>query len=379
MSAQWQPPLSPLISDQEDGDTGAIPLGATLNSTVAGAAIDTVDSPVTFSEQDVDISTSGFTNPNDLDGLTIEDVASGNHVLDLSASLVGTAGVFTFDLTDVAAAVANAYGTPLDSASHTHTVTISDSVAVEEASATIVINPPAGWFRQELASVTDGAGSFANSESWFKPLPADTSPIMFASVERVDTADPSYFDIAANGNVSTNILSGSVAATIFDITGEMIRAGQFEDGTETEWATLSGLTISGGKANFVAVTGNFSQILLAADLDIVVGGTYEFIITTSGVTVGDVTIELINGTTVSGTARSTNNTFTESLVALSGNTQFSLSADNFTGSVDSISVRRADVNGGIWKPFTIDIADAIAAGNGTNIGFISSFGRLGVN
>jgi len=325
---------------------------------ILGTAVLAVDSPVIFGEQDVDITTSGFTNPNSLDGLTIQDVTTGNHLLDLSASLIGTAGVYTFDLTDVAAAVANALGTPLDSSSHTHIVTISDSIAVESASVTIVVNPSAGYYGQELTSVIGGAGTFVASEGWFLPLPADQSQVMYASAENVNDTATDYFNINALGEVDTNLLSGSVSAVFFDITGELSRGGQFEDAMAAAEFTFSDAIwqwTASGLEKFAGGDGDFYQL---PEVALVTGGTYEFVYTIVDYTVGTATIGFGGGAGVNGTARSANGTHTETITAIAASSVMRIkpsAAARFT--VSSFSVKRTDVPGGIWKPFTIIISE----------------------
>lgn len=116
----------------------------------------------------------------------------------------------------------------------------------------------------------------------------------------------------------------------------VITNGGFADSTGWYGAGFSGKTISGGKANFVA-SPTFDGFAQAVPLT--AGKYYELTWTISGRTSGTVRPSLTAGTQRDGTGRSTNGTFTERLLANTGNTTFEFMLSTAgTLSVDDISL-----------------------------------------
>lgn len=106
---------------------------------------------------------------------------------------------------------------------------------------------------------------------------------------------------------------------------------------DTDWTKGTGWTIAVGVATKAA--GTASDLYQAAAL--VTGATYLIDFTVSGYSAGTVRASLVGGTTVNGTARSANGTFSEDLVAVAGNTEIHLVADSaFAGNIDNVVVRR---------------------------------------
>jgi len=165
-------------------------------------SIDSVDSPVLDAETGNLLTTSGFAS--DVTSLVISDVATGTYDLDVSASLAGTAGSFTFDMPDVAGLLVNTAGTPFDSASHTHVITAG--FLTESASAPIVVNPKAGWMVVEVESASMLVGSLF--EDW-TPTPPDGCQIY------IPTADNT--SATAAGILTTDRLTGTIDWMFFDI------------------------------------------------------------------------------------------------------------------------------------------------------------------
>ena len=134
-----------------------------------------------------------------------------------------------------------------------------------------------------------------------------------------------YITATGTGNLTftPNTVEGS----------NQVANGSFSSGaswifTENDWS------ISGGKATHITNTTTLHQNPSVAP---VIGGIYKTIFTISGVAAGNVTVK-VGGT--SGTARSTNGTFTENITAIStGSFYFTPSAD-FDGSLDDFQVYR---------------------------------------
>ena len=169
---------------------------------ISSASISAVDSPVLDAEAINSLTTSGFSD--DITSLIISDVATGTFTTDISASLSGTAGSFTFDMPDIAGFLVNTTGTPFDSASHTHVITAG--FLTESASAPIVVNPKAGWMVVEVESASMLVGSLF--EDW-TPTPPDGCQIY------IPTADNT--SATAAGILTTDRLTGTIDWMFFDI------------------------------------------------------------------------------------------------------------------------------------------------------------------
>ena len=318
-----------------------------------GSTILSADSPVLDAEQDNAFAWDGAAPTS----VIIRDVATGNHVIDVFASLVSLGGNnYTYDMPDVAAQTTNILGTVFDSASHTHLLEVSDGT--DTATFTIVVNPKVGRVAQEITSAIKTVGStFEN----FLGAVVDSSQLYYPSTETVDDTQPDYFKIGADGTILTNITNGTFSCMFFDTTAEMVVNSEFE--IDDHWILGANWSIASDVASHTS--GSSSDIYQTPALDIVDGGTYEFVYPMANRTGGTATIGLIGGTPVNGTARSTNATHTESLVANATNNQIRI-ASSVTGAFDinSLSVKRTDVPGGIWKPFDIIISEAITVQNG---------------
>lgn len=109
----------------------------------------------------------------------------------------------------------------------------------------------------------------------------------------------------------------------------------FDGESPSPWTLGAGWVISGGAATHnPGSAGSISQ-----SYDFTAGVTYEITFTVSNTTAGVVRVNLIGGTTVNGTNRAADGTYTEGLAALSGNNTlyFDCSSD-FDGSIDDVSI-----------------------------------------
>ena len=131
----------------------------------------------------------------------------------------------------------------------------------------------------------------------------------------------------------------------------LVTNGTFD--SDTAWTKGTGWTISGGVANKVAGTASDLYQLFSFD----VGKVYAVTFTVSNYSAGQVLPSFTGGTTVSGTARTANGTYTELLTATVGSNRFNIYGNNtFAGSVDNISVFETNGTNVIhrlpkgWKP-----------------------------
>lgn len=117
---------------------------------------------------------------------------------------------------------------------------------------------------------------------------------------------------------------------------DMIANGAFA--ADANWTKGTDWSITGGKAVRAAGAGATN---LEQSVYLLAGASYRATFTVSAYVAGTVTPRLTGGTTVAGTARSANGTYSETLTALTGNAVFDLRA-TATGdySIDDVSLVR---------------------------------------
>lgn len=114
---------------------------------------------------------------------------------------------------------------------------------------------------------------------------------------------------------------------------EKVTNGDFASGAS--WTTGAGWAIAAGTANATASSAGLTQSITFSP-----GRSYTVVFTLSGFAAGTVTPRFTGGTTVTGTARSANGTYTETITAHSGgNTTLEFLGAGFTGSIDNVSVK----------------------------------------
>lgn len=105
--------------------------------------------------------------------------------------------------------------------------------------------------------------------------------------------------------------------------------------SDTGWTKGTGWTIASGKASKVAGTGS----VLSQSATLTAGQAYMVFYSVEA-TAGTVTPQFTGGTTVSGTARSATGSYSELMVAVTGNTTFAFSGDvAFAGAVKLLSIK----------------------------------------
>lgn len=118
---------------------------------------------------------------------------------------------------------------------------------------------------------------------------------------------------------------------------EMVVNGSFD--ADTAWTKGTGWVISGGTASRPA-QGAASTITQPCNL--IAGQTYRVTFTITAISAGTIIFRFINGTTVSGTGRTTPGTYTQDLVALNGNDTIGINANTALtdATIDNVSVVR---------------------------------------
>ena len=131
----------------------------------------------------------------------------------------------------------------------------------------------------------------------------------------------------------------------------LVTNGTFD--ADTDWTKGTGWTIGSGVATKSAGTASDLYQLLTLE----VGKTYAVTYTVSGYSAGQVLPSFTGGTTVSGTARTANGTYTDLLTASPGSNRFNIYGNStFVGSVDNISIFETDGTDVVhrlpkgWKP-----------------------------
>lgn len=117
----------------------------------------------------------------------------------------------------------------------------------------------------------------------------------------------------------------------------LVTNGTFD--ADANWTKGTGWTISGGTANAsAATTGSLTQAISLTS-----GRAYSVTYTVSGISAGQFIARFTGGTTVSGTGRTANGTYTELLTAAPGNTTLDiLQSTDCNGSIDNVSVFETD-------------------------------------
>jgi hypothetical protein len=158
----------------------------------------------------------------------------------------------------------------------------------------------------------------------------------FCDVVRVNT-DLATLGVRTPGDTSLIVTNGTFA-------------------TDTSWTKGAGWTIAASKATMAAASSDLSQ---AAVLK--VGETYTIVFTTTGITGGDVTAYA--GTTA-GTARSTNNTFSQ-ILTCAGNTTLKFTANACTGSVSDVQIYKhtPPLVANTWEPIRASKIVACSSGS----------------
>ena len=159
-----------------------------------------------------------------------------------------------------------------------------------------------------------------------------------ASAEIGDLVDFDSISVKENTNLVTN-------PNFTDTGSELVTNGDFA--TDSDWAKGTGITISGGSANFTgSPNANINQ-----NVGLVTGKSYKIVFTISNYVSGDIDYN-VGGNTRQGNIAA-DGTYTDYVVSDSGNFLYFQSDQTvgFVGSIDSISVKEL---GEDWVPQPTD-------------------------
>ena len=116
---------------------------------------------------------------------------------------------------------------------------------------------------------------------------------------------------------------------------ELITNGGFD--TDTVWTKGAGWSIAVGKGFRIP---DASSSAISQSVAFVAGRTYRVTFTVSGYAAGLVAPQFTGGTTRSGSSRTANGTYTEDLLANTGNATFRIFASSVTDAqIDNVSIR----------------------------------------
>jgi hypothetical protein len=164
--------------------------------------------------------------------------------------------------------------------------------------------------------------------------------IVAKDVLKLADDDRAVCPILSNGKLEASITAGDTSLTVTSGTEDeyldvnILCRDQFNAG---EWVEGAGWSILGGIAT--SVSGSSSDLYKG----VAVRSSDEYVVTftLSNFASGSVKPVFRGGTSVNGTSRSANGTYTETLTAVDGNTSFAFAASvTFAGDISVISVRR---------------------------------------
>lgn len=156
---------------------------------------------------------------------------------------------------------------------------------------------------------------------------------------------------------------------------ELVTNGDFA--TDTGWTKGTGITIAGGKAVFTSVS--VGQ-LLTQSLTVTAGTTYAVTYTIGDYSAGGVAPRFTGGSTVAGTTQIAAGTYTEIMVAVSGNNVLEFRASFATASlsVDNVSIKALPGNhlrAGTWASPS-DSARGLFQNNAINFDGVNDYYSL---
>lgn len=116
---------------------------------------------------------------------------------------------------------------------------------------------------------------------------------------------------------------------------ELVLNGDFA--SDTVWTKGAGFSIAGGRASRIV---DASTSMLSQPVAFVAGRSYRVVFTVLNFVSGQFLPRFVGGTTRSGTLRTANGTYTETLLANAGNITFQFFASGATlADIDDVSIR----------------------------------------
>lgn len=176
-----------------------------------------------------------------------------------------------------------------------------------------------GWGPMpSLTSVSDSLGVQCRGAAWYRNT-AGTYGFIAGTATRL-------FKLASNGSWD------HVSKLAADQTVNGVFAA------DTDWTKGAGVTIAAGVSTWTAVASGVVGLLQSQSFT--AGTLYKVTFTVSNFTAGAVFARFAGGTSVSGTSRTANGTYTEYLTAVTGNTQLRFIAVGTTSlNIDNVSVQ----------------------------------------
>lgn len=186
-----------------------------------------------------------------------------------------------------------------------------------------------GWGPMpSLSAVSDSLGAQCRGAVWYRNT-AGTYGFIAATAKQL-------YRLGSDGSWS-------------DISRNQVTNGTFD--SDTGWTKDANVTISGGVAS-LATAGVVTA--LSQSQTFTAGATYRITFTISGYSAGGIRPRLTGGTSVSGTTRTANGTYTEVLTAVSGNNTFGIGTNGATTlNVDNVIIQKVDAyalaDGHLWQ------------------------------
>ena len=125
-----------------------------------------------------------------------------------------------------------------------------------------------------------------------------------------------------------------------ELGSELVTNGDFA--TDSDWTKEAVWTIENGVANGNGANGSAEE--LTQPILFTLGKTYKVVYELLNYVSGSIRFQLAGGLTLSGTTRSSNNTFTEYVVATANHTTLKFKSTSFIGSIDNVSIKQVDPN-----------------------------------
>lgn len=239
-----------------------------------------------------------------------------------------------------------------------------------------MIRSPAGFdngdrIKRYLDYYQPSYGVMMLSAGQFSPPSSFTPADLFASGEAGVWFDPSDFStlfqdvagtipVTATGQAVALIRDKSRTNTGSPLSSELIVNGSFA--TDTDWTKGTGWTISGGTANRAS---SASITTLSQAFSFVAGRSYVISFDVVSITSGGFFVRFIGGTNQSGPTVTTAGSYSQVMVAITGNVTFALSVSSAgtAGVIDNVSVRELLTSDAVQ---TISTARPVLQNDGTN-------------
>ena len=141
-------------------------------------------------------------------------------------------------------------------------------------------------------------------------------------------------DTASSIGTSTEMIQGQFNLT--KLGDELVTNGDFV--TDSDWNLENTWTIENGVANGNGAVGSTEE--LTQPNTFTLGKTYKVVYEILNYVSGNIQFQFSGGSTLSGTTRSSNGTYTEYVVATANHTLLKFKAGSaFNGSIDNVSVK----------------------------------------